>query len=89
LKTGEKTVKFADEIMEESDAARDKDRNRKELLAKIARLTDMLKDAEKAVEVEKEKRKKKEKNLFKLAKELKKRNLKRESDLERIEEVRL
>jgi hypothetical protein len=75
--------------MEESDAARDKDRNRKELLAKIARLTDMLKDAEKAVEVEKEKRKKKEKNLFKLAKELKKRNLKRESDLERIEEVRL
>lgn len=89
LKSGsEKTVKFADEIHDETDALRDKDRTRKELLAKIARLTDMLKDAEKAIEVEKEKRKKKEKNLLKLAKELKKRNQKRESDLERMEEVR-
>jgi hypothetical protein len=84
----EKVVKFADDVAEQRDARRDKERSRGELLAKIARLTDMLKDAEKAVDVEKEKRKKKEKNLLKLAKELKKRNQKRESDLERMEEVR-
>jgi hypothetical protein len=85
--TREKVVKFADDVAEQRDARRDQERNRKELLSKIARLTDMLKDAEKAVDVEKEKRRKKEKNLLKLAKELKRRNQKRETDMERIEEV--
>ena len=84
----EKVVKFADDEAEKLDARRDKARNRQELLSKIARLTDQLKDTEKQLSVEKEKRKKKEKNLVKLAKELKKRNQKRENDLERIEEVR-
>ncbi|KAG7355067.1 hypothetical protein IV203_004423 [Nitzschia inconspicua] len=85
--TREKVVKFADDVAEEQDAKRDKERSRKELLARIARLTDMLKNAEKAAELEKEKRKKKEKNLLKLAKEMKKRNQKREGDLERMEEL--
>ncbi len=83
-----KVVKFAVDVAEQEEADRDKGRSRKELLTKIARLTDMLKDAEKAAEVEKEKRKKKERNILKLAKELKKRNQKRDSDLERLEEVR-
>lgn len=84
-----KVVKFADDVAEQQDAKRDHGKSRSELLTKIARLTDVLKDAEMAVDVEKEKRKKKEKNLLKLAKELKKRNQKREGDIERMEEVRL
>lgn len=85
----EKAVKFAEDIAEQREAHLDKERSRKELLTKINRLTDTLKDAEKALEVEREKRKKKERNLLKLAKELKKRNQKRDSDLERMEEVSL
>jgi hypothetical protein len=84
-----KTVKFAMDEEELEDAELDAERSRQDLLTKIARLTDMLKEAEEQMTTEKDKRKKKEKNLLKLAKELKKRNIQREADKDRMEEVRL
>lgn len=84
-----KTVKFAMDEEELEDAELDAERSRQDLLTKIARLTDMLKEAEEQITTEKDKRKKKEKNLLKLAKELKKRNIQREADKDRMEEVRL
>ena len=82
-----KTVKFAMDEAEIEDAKKDAARNRQELLARIARLTEMLKAAEDQISLERDKRKKKEKNLMKLAKELKKRNAEREREMERMEEV--
>jgi hypothetical protein len=86
-KTTGRVVKFADDEAEKRDARRDKDRSRQELLSKIARLTDQLKDVQSQVEVEKDKRKKKEKSLLKLAKELRKRNTQKGRDTDRMEEV--
>lgn len=86
-KTTGRVVKFADDEAEKRDARRDKDRSRQELLSKIARLTDHLKDVQSQVKVEKDKRKKKERSLLKLAKELRKRNTQKESDTDRMEEV--
>jgi hypothetical protein len=83
-----KVVKFEMDEEELEDAKLDADRSRQELLAKIARLTDLLKDAENQITMERDKRKKKEKNLMKLAKELKKRNQQKENDMDRLEEVR-
>ena len=82
-----KVVKFAQDEAEKFDAQRDKERSRQELLSKIARLTDTLTDAQKQIQTEKDKRKKKEKSLLKLAKELKKRNIVREKEEDRLEEV--
>jgi septal ring factor EnvC (AmiA/AmiB activator) len=82
-----KVVKFAQDEAEKYDAQRDKERSRQELLSKIARLTDTLTDAQKQIQIEKDKRKKKEKSLLKLAKELKKRNVVREKEEDRLEEV--
>ena len=82
-----KVVKFAQDEAEKFDAQRDKERSRQELLSKIARLTATLTDAQKQIQTEKDKRKKKEKSLLKLAKELKKRNVVREKDEDRLEEV--
>lgn len=56
-----KSVKFSFDQEEEEDAKRDLGRSREELLGKIAKLTDILKDCEKQVQDEKDKRKKKEK----------------------------
>ena len=84
-----KVVKFADVEAEKYDARRDKERSRQELLSKIARLTDTLNDNQNQIRTEREKRKKKEKSLLKLAKELKKRNLQKEKDEDRMEEVRM
>jgi len=82
-----KVVKFAQDEAEKFDAQRDKERSRQELLSKIARLTDTLTDAQKQIQTEKDKRKKKEKSLLKLAKELKKRNIVREKEEDRLEEL--
>jgi septal ring factor EnvC (AmiA/AmiB activator) len=82
-----KVVKFAQDEAEKFDAQRDKERSRQELLSKIARLTATLTDAQKQIQTEKDKRKKKEKSLLKLAKELKKRNVVKEKDEDRLEEV--
>ena len=83
-----KLVKFAEDEAEKQDAELDQERSRQELLSKIARLTDILSEAQQQVQAEKDKRKKKEKSLLKLAKELKKRNLVREKEEDRLEEVR-
>ncbi len=83
-----KLVKFAEDEAEKQDAELDQERSRQELLSKIARLTDILNEAQQQVKAEKDKRKKKEKSLLKLAKELKKRNLVREKEEDRLEEVR-
>ena len=83
-----KMVKFAEDEAEKQDAQLDQERSRQELLSKIARLTDILNEAQQQVQAEKDKRKKKEKSLLKLAKELKKRNLVREKEEDRLEEVR-
>ena len=82
-----KTVTFAmdDTIL---DPQGDEAKSKQELLSKISTLTDMLRDAEAQFILEREKRKKKEKNLLKLAKELKKRNLQQEIEKEMIEAVR-
>jgi len=82
-----KTVKFADVEAEKFDAQRDQERSRQELLVRIARLTETLKDAQQEIKMEKDKRKKKEKSLLKLAKELKKRNLLKEQNEDRFEEL--
>ncbi len=82
-----KMVKFAEDEAEKEDAQLDQERSRQELLSKIARLTDILNEAQQQVQAEKDKRKKKEKSLLKLAKELKKRNLVREKEEDRLEEV--
>ena len=82
-----KTVKFAMDEAELEDEQLDNTRSRQDLLDKISRLNQMLKDAEEQISVEREKRKKKEKNLIKLAKELKKRNAQKEVDMARMEEV--
>ena len=82
-----KSVKFEIDEAEREDARLDAERSRQELLSKIARLTDMLKEAENQISLERDKRKKKEKNLMKLAKELKKRNLQKEKDMDKMEEV--
>jgi len=84
-----KSVKFAMDQAEIEDAKKDGQRSRHELLNKISRLTDMLKESEDHIAAERDKRKKKEKNLMKLAKELKKRNAERERELEKMEEVSL
>ena len=84
-----KVVKFADDEAEKNDARRDKERSRQELLSKIARLTETLNDTQKQIQTEKDKRKKKEKSLLKLAKELKKRNLQKEKDEDRMGKVRI
>ena len=83
-----KIVKFAEVEAEKADAQLDQERSRQQLLSKIARLTETLSDAQQQVQEEKDKRKKKEKSLLKLAKELKKRNLVREKEEDRLEEVR-
>lgn len=82
-----KVVKFAEDEAEKYDAQQDQERSRQELLSKIGRLTDILNEAQAQIKVEKDKRKKKEKSLVKLAKELKKRNLVREKEEDRIEEL--
>jgi len=82
-----KVVKFADDEAEKHDAQRDQERSRQELLTKIARLTDILNDAQDQIQTERNKRKKKEKSLLKLAKELKKRNSVREQEADRLEEL--
>lgn len=83
-----KIVKFAEVEAEKADAQLDQERSRQQLLSKIARLTETLNEAQQQVQEEKDKRKKKEKSLLKLAKELKKRNLVREKEEDRLEEVR-
>lgn len=83
-----KVVKFAMDEEKAEESRLDAERSRNELLTKIARLTDMLKEAEEQIAIEKDKRKKKEKNLLKLAKELKKRNIEREREKDKMEEVR-
>ena len=70
------------------DRLTDQQRSRVDLLSKIARLNDSLREAEKKLETEKDKRKKKEKSLMKLAKELKKRTSQKDKDADRLEEVR-
>lgn len=82
-----KAVKFAIDEAEREDSRRDHSRSPQELLAKIARLTDLLRVAEEQISTEKDKRRKKEKSLLKLAKELKKRNQIRDKEMERMEEV--
>ena len=82
-----RVVKFAEVEAEKQDAQLDQERSRQELLSKIARLTGTLNDAQMQVQAERDKRKKKEKALLKLAKELKKRNLAREKEEDRLEEV--
>lgn len=82
-----RVVKFADDEADKFDAQLDKDRSREELLSKITRLTTHLNDLQKQVQFERDKRKKKEKSLLKLAKELKKRNLIKERDEDRFEEL--
>ena len=82
-----KAVKFAIDEAEREDSRRDRSRSPQELLAKIARLTDLLRVAEEQISTEKDKRRKKEKSLLKLAKELKKRNQIRDKEMERMEEV--
>lgn len=82
-----RVVKFADDEADKFDAQLDKDRSREELLSKITRLTSNLNDLQKQVQFERDKRKKKEKSLLKLAKELKKRNVIKERDEDRFEEV--
>jgi septal ring factor EnvC (AmiA/AmiB activator) len=82
-----KVVKFAEDEAQKHDAERDQERSRQELLSKIARLTESFSEAQQQIKDEKDKRKKKEKSLLKLAKELKKRNLAREKDEDRLEEV--
>jgi hypothetical protein len=83
-----KVVKFEMDEDEKEDARLDVERSRQELLSRIQRLTEMLKNAEEMVQAERDKRKKKDKNLMKLAKELKKRNSQKETDMDRMEEVR-
>ena len=80
-------VKFAEVEAEKEDALKDQERSKQELLQKIGRLTAMLKETQDQVLVEKNKRKKKEKSLVKLAKELKKRNVARESEQDHVEEL--
>lgn len=82
-----KVVKFAEDEAQKHDAERDQERSRQELLSKIARLTESFSEAQQQIKDEKDKRKKKEKSLLKLAKELKKRNLAREKDEDRLEEL--
>ena len=82
-----RVVKFADVEAEKHDAQRDQERSRQELLSKIARLTDTLKEAQEQIQFERDKRKKKEKSLLKLAKELKKRNLVKDQEEDRCAEV--
>lgn len=82
-----RVVKFADVEAEKHDAQRDQERSRQELLSKIARLTDTLKEAQEQIQFERDKRKKKEKSLLKLAKELKKRNLVKDQEEDRCAEL--
>jgi hypothetical protein len=56
-----KQVTFSVDEMEAEDTRRDTSRSKEELLSKVARLTDILKESEKQVADEKDKRKKKEK----------------------------
>jgi hypothetical protein len=65
----------------------DTEKNHEELILKVAKVMDKLKQAEMDLSAEKAIRKKKEKNLMKLAKELKKRNLQKEGDAERLQKV--
>ena len=84
-----KMVQFAvDDDFGLSNPEVDASKSKQELLSKIARLTEVLREAENQVSVEQSKRKKKESNLLKLAKELKKRIAQQEMDKEKIEEVR-
>jgi hypothetical protein len=57
----QKTVTFSVDEEEKKDAELDYDRSREELLSKIARSTDLLKESEMQMAEEKDKRKKKEK----------------------------
>jgi hypothetical protein len=82
-----KTVQFALDNDGMGDPEIDSSKSKQELLSKITRLTDMLREAESQVALEQNKRKKKERNLLKLAKELKKRIAQEESEKEKIEEV--
>jgi len=83
--TMSKSVSFA---VDGVDAGDDSFKSKPELMAKISRLMELLRQAEEVTSIEKDKRKKKEKNLLKLAKELKKRIAQQVADKERIEEVR-
>lgn len=65
----------------------DASKTKQELLSKITRLTEVLRETENLVSIEQSKRKKKEKNLVKLAKELKKRIAQHDVDKAKIEEV--
>lgn len=84
-----KSVKFAIEGDELRQPEVDESKTKQELLSKISRLTELLQEAESVVSLEQSKRKKKERNLVRLAKELKKRNVQQELEKERIEEVSL
>ena len=59
--TLEKKVSFSMDEEEKKEAERDYDRSREELLSKISRLNDLLKEREHQLADEKDKRKKKEK----------------------------
>jgi hypothetical protein len=82
-----KTVQFAIDEDGLSNPETDASKSKQELLAKITRLTEVLREAENQVAIEQTKRKKKERNLLKLAKELKKRITQHELEQEKIEEV--
>jgi hypothetical protein len=79
-----KTVTFDDEFV---DLKSDTTKTKQELVSEISRLTQILRDSEAHVSLERDKRRKKEKYIFKLAKELKKRNAQHVADKERLEEV--
>jgi hypothetical protein len=82
-----KTVKFAmDDAM--FDPHSDQAKSGQELLSKISRLTELLREADEQSTLERDRRKKKEKSLMKLAKELKKRISQQETDKDKMEEVR-
>ena len=82
-----KTVQFAVDDFGLSNPEIDASKSKQELLSEIARLTEVLREAENQVSLEQSKRKKKESNLMKLAKELKKRIAQQAMDKEKIEEV--
>ena len=58
----EKIVKFAEVEAEKKDAQLDQERSRQQLLSKIARLTEVLNEAQQQVQEEKDKRKKSKAN---------------------------
>lgn len=79
-----KTVTFDDEFV---DLKSDTTKTKQELVSEITRLTCLLRDSEEQVSLERDKRRKKDKYVFKLAKELKKRNAQQVADKEKLEEL--